>query len=84
MIIYVVRNFYLLEAYLRLALQQQWQTWLVGRRLALTPVAIMEGMAFAATAFGDKPTPPDYGKVLASAAPVCCWSSSHALHWVAA
>ena len=37
------------------------------RRLALTPVAIMEGMAFAATAFGNKPTPPDYGKVLAPA-----------------
>ena len=39
-------------------------------RLALTPVAIMEGMAFAATAFGNKPTPPDYGKVLAFVLPV--------------
>ena len=46
--------------------------WSIGRRLALTPVAIMEGMAFAATAFGNKPTPPDYGKVLAPATPVCC------------
>ena len=29
-------------------------------RLALTPVAIMEGMAFGATCFGDKPTKPVY------------------------
>lgn len=35
----------------------------VTNRLALTPVAIMEGMAFAATVFGNKPTPPDYHKV---------------------
>ena len=31
-------------------------------RLALTPVAIMEGMAFTATAFGGKPTKPVYDK----------------------
>ncbi|CAL8470802.1 g10344 [Coccomyxa elongata] len=35
----------------------------VTNRLALTPVAIMEGMAFAATVFGKKPTPPDYRTV---------------------
>jgi glutathione reductase (NADPH) len=35
----------------------------VTNRLALTPVAIMEGMAFAATVFGNKPTPPDYRTV---------------------
>lgn len=29
-------------------------------RLALTPVAIMEGMAFAATVFGNKPSKPIY------------------------
>ncbi len=38
----------------------------VTNRLALTPVAIMEGMAFAATVFGKKPTPPDYRTVLLS------------------
>lgn len=32
-------------------------------RLALTPVAIMEGMAFTATVFGNKPTKPIYEKV---------------------
>lgn len=32
-------------------------------RLALTPVAIMEGMAFGATVFGDKPTKPIYQNV---------------------
>ena len=31
-------------------------------RLALTPVAIMEAMAFTATVFGGKPTPPIYDK----------------------
>lgn len=35
----------------------------VTNRVALTPVAIMEGMAFASTVFGDKPSPPDYQKV---------------------
>lgn len=39
----------------------------VTNRLALTPVAIMEGMAFAATVFGNTPTPPDYRTVLISA-----------------
>jgi glutathione reductase (NADPH) len=29
----------------------------VTNRLDLTPVAIMEGMCFAMTVFGDKPTP---------------------------
>ena len=35
----------------------------VTNRVALTPVAIMEGMAFANTVFGKKPTPPDYKDV---------------------
>jgi glutathione reductase (NADPH) len=35
----------------------------VTNRVALTPVAIMEGMAFANTVFGKKPTPPDYRDV---------------------
>ena len=42
-----------------------WQSWAAAAllcRVALTPVAIMEGMAFAATVFGGKPTPPDYQK----------------------
>ena len=39
----------------------------VTNRVALTPVAIMEGMAFANTVFGKKPTPPDYKDVRHSA-----------------
>lgn len=42
----------------------------VTNRLNLTPVAIMEGMAFAATAFGDTPTKPIHERVSASA-PLC-------------
>ena len=34
----------------------------VTNRVALTPVAIMEGMAFAKTVFGKDSTPPDYRK----------------------
>ena len=34
-------------------------------RVALTPVAIMEGMAFTATVFGGKPTKPNYENVSA-------------------
>ena len=34
----------------------------VTNRVALTPVAIMEGMAFAKTVFGKAATPPDYRK----------------------
>ncbi len=34
--------------------------WVRAARLALTPVAIMEGMAFAATVFGNKPSKPIY------------------------
>ena len=40
--------------------------WAIGditNRLNLTPVAIMEGMAFAATVFGNKPTPCVYKNV---------------------
>ena len=35
----------------------------VTNRVALTPVAIMEGMAFAKSVFGHEKTPPDYRKV---------------------
>lgn len=35
----------------------------VTNRLNLTPVALMEGMAFAATVFGDKETPAVYENV---------------------
>ena len=34
----------------------------VTNRVALTPVAIMEGMAFARTVFGKQASPPDYQK----------------------
>ena len=42
--------------------------WAVGDitdRMNLTPVALMEGMAFAATAFGGTPTPLGYDKACA-------------------
>lgn len=50
-------------------------------RLALTPVAIMEGMAFAATVFGNKPSKPVYELVRLSPRPTApladpefpCW-----------
>lgn len=35
----------------------------VTERVQLTPVAIMEGMAFAATVFGGKDTPSDHANV---------------------
>lgn len=35
----------------------------VTNRMALTPVAIMEGMAFVKTAFGGAPTKPNHDKV---------------------
>lgn len=35
----------------------------VTNRMALTPVALMEGMAFVSTVFNDKPTKPIYAKV---------------------
>jgi pyruvate/2-oxoglutarate dehydrogenase complex dihydrolipoamide dehydrogenase (E3) component len=37
----------------------------VTERISLTPVAIMEGMAFAATVFGNKDTPADHANVRA-------------------
>jgi glutathione reductase (NADPH) len=40
--------------------------WAIGDvtdRINLTPVALMEGMAFAKTAFGGQPTKPDYQNV---------------------
>lgn len=57
--------------------------WAVGdvtNRINLTPVALMEGMAFAQTCFGEEPLQPDYDFVpsavfcqppLASGAPAC-------------
>ena len=58
-----------------------------GHRLALTPVAIMEGMAFAATPpLATSRRRPTTGKVLAPAAPVCClpkvaWGGGMVLAW---
>lgn len=40
--------------------------WAIGDvtdRINLTPVALMEGMAFAKTCFGGQPTQPDYQNV---------------------
>ena len=52
----------------------------VTNRVALTPVAIMEGMAFAKTVFGKDSTPPDYQKACCASSfrsclvlPAVCW-----------
>ena len=54
----------------------------VTNRLALTPVAIMEAMAFTATVFGGKPTKPIYEKVatLANLAAHRCPNVLQTLH----
>ena len=43
----------------------------VTMRMPLTPIAIMEGMAFAATCFGNKPTAPVHENVTASLPNIC-------------
>jgi hypothetical protein len=48
------------DEYSRTNIPSIWAIGDVTDRLALTPVALMEGRALAATLFGDKPTKPDY------------------------
>ena len=59
-----------IDEYSRTSVDNIWSVGDVTMRMPLTPVAIMEGMAFAATCFGNKPTKPVHEKVM----------SSHQLH----
>ncbi|CAG9463029.1 unnamed protein product [Pedinophyceae sp. YPF-701] len=51
------------DEYSRTTAENVWAVGDVTNRINLTPVALMEGMAFAATAFADKPTKPDHSAV---------------------
>ncbi|CAM6122559.1 unnamed protein product [Calypogeia fissa] len=48
------------DEYSRTSVENIWAVGDVTNRLNLTPVAIMEGMAFAKTAFDNEPTKPDH------------------------
>lgn len=58
-----------IDEYSRTSVDNIWSIGDVTMRMALTPVAIMEGMAFAATCFGNKPTAPVHEKVSALTLP---------------
>lgn len=51
------------DPYSRTTVDNIWAVGDVTNRMPLTPAAIMEGMAFAATCFGNKPTRPVFDKV---------------------
>jgi len=51
------------DAYMRTSVPGIWAIGDVTNRLNLTPVAIHEGMAIAATLFADRPTAPDHSDV---------------------
>jgi len=51
------------DPYSRTTVDNIWSVGDVTNRMPLTPAAIMEGMAFAATCFGNKPTTPIFDKV---------------------
>jgi len=53
----------LVDSYSRSSVPNIWAIGDVTDRLNLTPMAIQEGMAFAATVYGDAPTAPDHGNV---------------------
>ena len=69
-----------IDEYSRTSVDNIWSVGDVTMRMPLTPVAIMEGMAFAATCFGNKPTTPVHEKVLTrsqiapDSALTLCWS----------
>ena len=48
------------DSFSRTDVENIWAIGDVTNRINLTPVALMEGMAMAKTAFGDEPTKPDY------------------------
>ncbi len=54
------------DPYSRTTVDNIWSVGDVTNRMPLTPAAIMEGMAFAATCFGNKPTTPIFDKVASS------------------
>ena len=51
------------DPYSRTTIENIWSVGDVTNRMPLTPAAIMEGMAFAATCFGNRPTMPVHEKV---------------------
>ncbi|DBB05006.1 TPA: hypothetical protein ACH3X3_010280 [Trebouxia sp. C0006] len=51
------------DPYSRTTVDNIWSVGDVTNRMPLTPAAIMEGMAFAATCFGNKPTTPIFDKI---------------------
>ena len=51
------------DPYSRTTVDNIWSVGDVTNRMPLTPAAIMEGMAFAATCFGNRPTMPVFEKV---------------------
>ena len=69
------------DPYSRTTVDNIWSVGDVTNRMPLTPAAIMEGMAFAATCFGNRPTIPIFEKVnvtsIAAAMPssfvTACW-----------
>ena len=52
-----------MDPFSRTSVPSIWAIGDVTDRVALTPVALMEGRALAATLFGGKPTKPDYDNV---------------------
>lgn len=48
------------DSFSRTNVESIWAIGDVTNRINLTPVALMEGMAVAKTAFGNEPTKPDY------------------------
>ena len=52
-----------IDEFSRTSVDNIWSVGDVTMRMPLTPVAIHEGMAFAATCFGNKPTKPVHEKV---------------------
>ncbi|KAM0846988.1 hypothetical protein ACQ4PT_055316 [Festuca glaucescens] len=54
------------DEYSRTSVDSIWAVGDVTDRINLTPVALMEGGAFAKTAFGDEPTKPDHSAVPAA------------------
>ncbi|KAL6902402.1 hypothetical protein ACP4OV_005278 [Aristida adscensionis] len=54
------------DEYSRTSVDSIWAVGDVTNRINLTPVALMEGGAFAKTAFGNEPTKPDYRAVPAA------------------
>lgn len=59
------------DPYSRTTVDNIWAVGDVTNRMPLTPAAIMEGMAFAATVFGNRPTKPVFDKVTLRC---CCYA----------